>query len=226
MFTRTLGIATLALAAAAAPARADIMHWFWEVEVNGLAVDATRPVVVAAGDSVDIALRSTWDPHRWGLAESVFSIHAGDHFFDVAAAIDIDESRGYGRHPAFTSADDFGGGLVDTDNSGSADVIDLIWLSQLPPMFGHDDQSNPLRAYSLRWDIRVDLAEQAVLERVPTFVDALLIDRVYSSPQGGYADYDATSSLVVFVPSPMSVAPLLFGLQVLHRGTRGVPGAA
>lgn len=217
MLNKTLGIATLALAAAAATTRADIMHWFWEVEVNGEAVDATRPVVVEAGDSVDISLWSTWDPHRWGLAESAFAIATGDHFFEVAALVSFDESLGYGRNPAFGHADNFSGQTRDTDGTGEWDTIDLIWMFQLPPLFGHDDQSNPLKAYTLRWELEEDLSESVSLARAPTVDDGWFINRVYGSEFGGYVDYSTLDDTVVFVPAPLSWIVLLAWLPLQKR---------
>ncbi len=201
MFRRTLGITTLALAAAAAPTRADIMHWFWEVEVNGEAVDSGQPVVVAVGDRVDIALWAEFDPYRAGFSASVFAIDVDPELF-VAGAVNIDEASGFGRNPLLAELSDRSGTPTDTDNDGALDSIDDIEVWQLP-MFWEDngDWRDPLPIYAIHWDVLATPTTPIQLERGATS-DGRVFSTVYWDIYGNSSEYDELNTPLVIVPTP------------------------
>lgn len=219
MLTRTLGIATLALAAAAAPARADIMHWFWEVEVNDQPVDARSPVAVEVGDLVEIDIWTEFTPYHEGFAWAVFSVHASDDFFRNGE-VSIDRWRGYGLN---TDLDGFGdpGFFADADSSGYWDTIDHVVPAQFPPFFNSEfDPSNPLRTYRIGWTV-----ESSDFERIELSHGTSLAGEygaaVYFDPFGAFAVYDSTSTTLVIVPSPHSLLVVCLGLRgVLLVGRR------
>jgi len=215
MFRRTLGITTLALASAAAPTRADIMHWFWEVEVNGQAVDAQRPIVVTPQDQVDIELWAEFDPHRDGFAGAGFAISTGDTLFesgDVLHTLD----DGYGLNP-YLSAFGQNGFLADEDGSGSFDRIDDIVAFQLHPEWGVGfDRSNPILVYSMGWNVLLPIAERFRIAQVPTldghFGGGVWVD-AYTT-----LDYPMQSEVLIIVPCPSVL--FIVGGALLGAGRR------
>lgn len=218
MLTRWLAIGILAATLLAGSAHADIMHWYWEVEVNGQAVDATQPIVVGAGDQVDIELWADWKPHRWGFAAGYFSISTQDAFFEAAEFVNIDEDDGFGRNPSFADLQTENGTFMDSDTSGQMDVIDAIGVSQLP-FFINDtyDSGNPLPFYRIRWSLASDLSKQVSLIRSPTVVHGYLVDQVFADKWGTYLDYTPDDERLIFVPEPPVVIILCLLLATQPR---------
>ena len=208
-----------AVAAAGSPAHADIMHWYWEVEVNGAGVDATQPVHVRAGDHVDIELWAEWTPRAHGFANAIPSISTGDVFFALAQFVNIDEQQGYGRNPTLSDFTINSGDILDSDNSGIPDIIDFISLAQLPEnMNANYDDSNPILGYRIGWALAATPGSGITLLRVPPLdYPTEFPDTVYTDPFGGMVEYATVADPLVFIPSPSGL--VLFAL-VLFRPRR------
>jgi hypothetical protein len=225
MLQRTLGITTLALAAAAAPTRADIMHWFWEVEVNGQAVDASRPIAVEAGDHLNLRLSASMSPGREGFAESYFAITLDEQFF-LTGAVDI-ESSGYGLSERL---DDYSAGIgriADADGNGRADMIDDINPFQVPNRIPphNTDMSNPIFVYAFGWTMLPDgeINAPITIARAPTLAGDF-VNAVYLDGWGARAEYDSQSDQVVIVPAPSVLSCLvgtaLWGISIRWKTHR------
>ncbi len=212
MLTRLLAIGVLTAALLAANAHADIMHWFWEVEVNGQAVDATVPIVVGAGDQVDIELWAEWEPHRYGFAVGEYAISTGDDFFVVANEVNIDPWDGYG--PAGRLGGwGYDGTAADADENGIFDTIDTIVNMQIPPAFnGSFDESNPLQLYRIGWTLETTPSIPISLVRTP-WLDGWSRTWVFTDPWGAVAEYEDVTESVMFIPAP-SVLGLLIAWAV------------
>jgi hypothetical protein len=218
MFTRTLGIATLALAAAAAPARADIMHWFWEVEVNGEAVDATRPIGVVPGDQVDIQLRAQFDPYRDGFAAAEFGIATGGQFFECGT-VNIDLSDGYGLNPYLAWQSGLPGEFADADGDGITDTIDDIVPLQFHPDWGYAfDDSNPVDVYRIGWEVQSSVRAPFTLNHQPT-LSGRFYSGVWVDPYTPL-DYTPSSDQLMFVPTAGSSVVLVIAMAAVSRRPR------
>ena len=199
-------------------AHADIMHWFWEVEVNGAGVDATQPVHVRAGDSVDIELWAEWDPVGEGFAWSDFAISTGDDFF-THGIVEIDEGLGYGRNEALR-AYYFPGTPIDTGGSPAPDIIDLIDVFQFPSFFNSmGDWRHPLFIYAIGWDITEELDADIELHRAPTSAGQLF-SGVYQSVYGDLVLYGESNDVLRFVPAPPAMLCVSFGTLLVASSRR------
>ncbi len=218
MCRRLFGAWIIAAAALALPAHADIMYWYWQVEVNGETADASKPIVVGAGDEVEIELWAEWEPRGAGFAASAFSISVGDQFFQVASSVDISEDRGLGRNPSLSALSDENGMFVDTLNSGTFDQIDIIYAAQLAPFYGLFDDSYPMRVYSVEWILSQDLGDAVRLERTNPFsVNAERYQLIYTDIWGNIAEYEHNEDTLMFVPTPPSLLVLAYCLPLSRR---------
>ena len=219
MLARILWLGALTGTLAAAQARADIMHWYWQVEVNGQAADANQPIVVGAGDEVGIELWAEWEPRGEGIATAVFSISAGDHFFEVASSVDVREEQGLGRNPTLSGESSANGTFIDTDESDQYDVIDWIDVGQLPRFFGQEfDDSNPLAVYALLWTIDRPVEYSIVVQRTDIVQWGFArYQQVYLDEWGNGRDYDHAEDRLVFIPSPGNAVIILYMLLSWRR---------
>ena len=197
-----------------AAAQADIMHWYWEVEVNGQAVDTGQPVVVRTGDHVDIELWAEFDPYREGFAAGHFSIAANDRFFS-SGTVTIDPQQGYGLNPYLLTLGE-NGVLTDSDNSGIPDTLDSVLGFQLARGWGTGfDSSNPIQVYRVGWVLEEPLTLLTELYHGPTldgdFWNAVYIDDFTTT------DYSALSDSLVFIPAPCAAAVLALSAGALLR---------
>ncbi len=217
MFTRTLRLATLAFAVAVAPTRADIMRWFWEVEVNGEAVDATQPIPVGVGDNLVIELWAEMIPGRWGFAESHFSLLADDSLF-TQGVVNIDPADGYGVGHTLDDYVPGDGEIVDSDGNGISDTIDGIHALQMPIEIppNNTDMSNPIQAYSLAWSVTASVDSRLEVIRQPT-LRGEFVNAVYLDGWGARAEYISLDDTLCFVPSAGSVVPMLLSFVVAFR---------
>ncbi len=217
MFRRTLGIATLALAAAAAPTRADIMHWFWEVEVNGEAVEVGSPIGVVPGDQVDIELWAHFDPYRDGFAAAEFAVVTGDRFFE-SGRVSVDYSEGYGLNPYLTLGGK-NGKFADSDGDGTADIVDDIVAFQLHPDWGSAfDPSEPVLVYGIGWQLDSMLDGSVVLAHTPQ-LSGRFHSAVWDDPYTAI-EYTPSSDSLVFVPSAGSTCALVLAGAIRMRRHR------
>jgi len=217
MFRRTLGITTLALASAAAPTRADIMHWFWEVEVNGQAVDVGRPIGVVPGDQVDIELWAHFDPYRDGFAGAEFAVATGGQFFE-SGTVSIDLSDGYGLNPRLAWSGLFGE-LADSDGDGTTDIIDDIVALQFHPDWGYAfDDSDPIHVYRIGWVLHSPLRGSVTLAHTPQ-LSGRFHRAVWDDPYTAI-EYTPSSDSLVFVPSAGSTCAFVLAGAVRMRRHR------
>lgn len=217
MLRQALGITTLALAAAAAPTRADIMHWFWEVEVNGEAVDAGKPIGVVPGDQVDIQLRAQFDPYRDGFAGAEFAIATGEQFFECGA-VNVDLSDGHGLNPYLVWSGLFGE-FADADGDGITDTIDDIVALQFHPDWGYAfDESDPVDVYRIGWEVQSSVRESFTLTHAPQ-LSGRFYSAVWEDPYTTI-DYTPNSDQLVFVPTAGSTGVLVIAMVAVLRRSR------
>lgn len=197
-------------------ARADVMHWFWDVEVNGHLADESRPVPVEAGDRVEIALWADFDPYRAGFAAAVCAIDTDDALF-LTGDVNIDPAEGYGLNPDLLALGE-NGMIVDSDASGAADVIDAIVGFQLARGWGGNfDPSNPIRVYRFGWTLTDTPSGEIRLHHSPT-LDGQFSSSVYLDDFGNAVEYPTASDVLVIVPAPSVVLICAAGASPL--GTR------
>ncbi len=222
MNRRLLGAWIIAAAALALPANADIMHWYWQVEVNGWTADASRPIVVGAGDEVEIELWAEYEPYRGGFAGSIFALDLGNRFLTLGD-LTIDELLGFGRNDQMRLVHR-PGTLFDADGDGRQDMVDAIEVFQFPQGFNSGgDWSNPVMIYSLRWDLETTPASNVYVNRAATS-GGDLFSSVYSDQFGTEVfSYDEWSRTLVFVPTPWSVFLIFTGVGASSvRRRRGI----
>ncbi len=218
MRSDAFGAWIIAAAALALPANADIMHWYWQVEVNSQPADASKPIVVGAGDEVEIELWAEWSPQGAGFAWSWFSIATGDAFFEASSEVNISESSGYGRNPSLSVLSSTNGTFTDTDGSGTADQIDWIDVGQLSRRFGHFDDSHPMLIYSFAWVLGESINVPVVIERTDVFLrDTDRFQIVYTDDLGNQSEYDHIEESLIFVPAPSSVLALMCVVLLRNR---------
>ncbi|MDQ7014647.1 MAG: hypothetical protein Q9O74_12250 [Planctomycetota bacterium] len=222
MYRQLFGAWIIAAAALALPANADIMHWYWQVEVNGQTADASKLIVVGAGDEVEIELWAEWEPQGEGIATAVFSISVGDQFFEVASSVDISEENGFGRNPTLSNESTASGTFLDTDGSDMYDLIDWIDVGQLPRFFGQEfDDSNPLPVYSLLWVVDRPIEVPIVVQRADIVQWGFArYQQVYLDEWGNGKNYDHSEDRLVFVPAPGNAIIILSILVPWRRRHR------
>jgi hypothetical protein len=194
------------------------MHWYWEVEVNGQSVDASRPVVVTGGDHVEIDLWADFDPYGAGFAAAHFAVRTGDEFFALGP-VNTDPSDGYGLNG---NLDGLGeqGMLVDSNGDGAIDAIDGILPFQLPHAFNSEyDFSDPIRIYGLGWTPSDAPTSRIVLLHGPTLGGESL-NRVYLDAFGRFSDYGSVADMLVFIPCPSGAVVILAGAVIAIRRNR------
>ena len=211
MNRRLLGAWIIAAAALALPAHADIMYWYWQVEVNGETADASRPIVVGAGDEVEIELWASMDPELEAIASAAFALRFGDSLLSVGD-LNINPDHGNGLSPAFLA---FGmnGVPIDTTGDGVPDTIDDIEAWQFSKIFGEPfyNDSNPVKVYSLGWALSQPPAEPITFRHTPTTAGRYE-SRVYTDVFGDSRVYSNTSDQLVFVPTPVSIAVFIIAI--------------
>lgn len=206
MLMRILCIGVVAIAAA--QTRADIMHWYWQVEVNGQAVNADRPIGVNPGDNVDIELIADYDPYGSGFSWAYFGLETIDEFAE-AGNVNINTQDGYGLNRALRS---FGwsGEFVDTMGGPAPDFIDNIEGFQLPPGFNSIfDGSNPLMVYRIGWIVHSEL-DSVVPIRPTSTQSGDRISQVYVTDWGEANDYMNVDETVRFMPAPGGAGVFVF----------------
>jgi hypothetical protein len=208
-----------AVAGTAATAHADIMEWYWAVEVNGRAVDASRPVVVQTGDNVDIELWALFDPYGAGFAGSLFAI-ATDEELHVSGRVNIDEDAGYGRNPLLAELTNGPGTMFDADGDDVPDLIDAIEVFQMP-MYWEDngDWSDPISVYSMGWTVTSELDDPISLLRAAT-ADGTLISTIYTDVYGSTSDCEDRNATLTFIPAPATAVVCATGLLFCSRRRR------
>ncbi len=218
MCRQLLGAWIIAAAALALPAHADIMYWYWQVEVNGQTADASRPIVVGAGDEVEIELWAEFDPYREGFAFMYLGLATVDEFFEIGE-VNINESEGYGRNRALRHLGGRGE-FVDTKGGPAPDFIDGI-VGYQPPRFynSEGDWRNPLPIYRIGWSVLSELDREIPLQPTATTSGERLSHVYLVDEWGESTDYMNIDEVVRFVPTPGGLGVLLVA-SLLHMRRR------
>ncbi|MDQ7012795.1 MAG: hypothetical protein Q9O74_02730 [Planctomycetota bacterium] len=217
MNRRFLGAWIIAAAALALPAHADIMHWYWQVEINGQAVETNRPIGVNPGDNVDIELMAEYDPYGSGFAWAVFGLETVDEFFE-GGEVNISTQDGYGLNRVLRQLG-WSGEFVDSKGGPAPDFIDNIEGFQLPRGFGSDfDGRNPLMVYRIGWSVQSEL-DRVIPLRPTSTLSGDRISKVYITDWGEANDYMNIDEVVRFVPTPGGLGVLLVA-SLLHMRRR------
>lgn len=218
MLARMLGLGALIVTLAAAQARADTIHWYWQVEVNGQAVQTDRPIGVNPGDNVDIQLMADYDPYGSGFAYAIFGLETIDEFAEIGD-VNISTRDGYGLNRVLLQ----GGGpgeFVDTDGGGTPDFIDDIVGFQAPMAFNSEfDGRDPLPVYRIGWSIHTAVGSEIPLRPVATLSGERL-SHIYTTNWGESSDYTEVDEVVRFVPAPGGVGTFLFIALLCVRSRR------